>query len=140
MIKTVKNYWLDEKTNIFNNYMDALAGFVVLIVIPACSVILVVCAEEYTFWSYTFPIVSISLAGAYDAYGRYDGSSPKNPKLLLRVIIDFLASFFAAVSIGIDNIPLLYAAPVLLLVCGMALLYEIYSRIQRAVLISPWCV
>lgn len=138
--QTIINYWLDEKTNIFRNYRDALAGFLVLVLVPAFSIFFVVNEDEYTLWSYTFPIVSISLAGAYDVYGRYDGASPKNAKLVVRIIFDFLAVFFAAVSVGINNRAVFYIAPILLLICGMFLVFEIYNRIKMAVLISPWCV
>lgn len=136
----IKNYWLAEETNIFKNYKDALAGLLVLIVIPALSVFFVIYTDEYTFWSYTFPFVSVSLAGVYDTYGRYDGVSPKNAKLVVRVVFDFLAIFFAAISIGNDGGVLPYVAPILLSVCGLFLTFEIYNRIKRAVLISPWLV
>lgn len=136
----IGNYWLSEETNIFRNYKDALAGFLVLVVIPAVSVLLVLCTNGYTFWNYTFPFVSISLAGAYDTYGRYDGISPRNAKLVVRVIFDFLAIFFAALSVGINDMVLPYVAPALLFVCGLLLTFEIYNRVKRAILISPWLV
>ena len=138
--RVIKNYWLSEKTNIFKNYKDALAGFVVLVVTPAVSLLFVLFTESYTFWSYTFPFISISLAGAYDTYGRYDGPSPKNAKLVVRVIFDFLAIFFAALSVGLNNTVLPYVAPALLFICGLFLTFEIYNRVKRAVLISPWLV
>lgn len=136
----IKNYWLAEETNIFKNYRDALAGFVVLVVIPAFSILFVGYEDDYTFWSYAFPFISISLAGAYDTYGRYDGDSPKNAKLVVRIILDFFAIFFAALSVGNDNVILPYVAPILLFICGLFLTCEIYNRIKRAVLISSWLV
>lgn len=33
-----------------------------------------------------------------------------------------------------------YIAPILLLVCGLLLTFEIYNRVKRAILISPWLV
>lgn len=87
-----------------------------------------------------FPIISISLAGAYDAYGRYESASSKNVKLVIRSIFDFLAIFFAALSVGIENSVLPYIAPLLLLICGFFLTYEIYNRVKLAILISPWLV
>lgn len=140
LIQMIRNYWLSEETNIFRNYRDALAGLIVLVMIPAVSVLSVLCTDDYTFWSYTFPFISISLAGAYDSYGRYNGRSPQNAKLVVRVIFDFLAIFFAALSVGINNIVLPYVAPILLLVCGLSLTVEIYNRVKIAILISPWLV
>lgn len=92
--RVIRNYWLAEETNIFRNYRDALAGFVALVIIPAVSIFFVLFTDGYTFWSYTFPFISISLAGAYDTYGRYNGHSPQNAKLVIRLIFDFLAIFF----------------------------------------------
>lgn len=141
MLKRVnRNYWLAEETNIFKNYRDALAGFVVLVIIPAVSVLFVLFTDNYTFWSYTFPFTSIALAGAYDTYGRYNGHSPQNAKLVVRVIFDFLAIFFAAISVGSNNMVLPYVAPILLFVCGLFLTFEIYNRVKMAIRISPWLV
>lgn len=134
----IKDNWLAEETNIFKNYRDALAGLVVLILIPFLSIWLVIYTDDYTFWSYTFPFLSISLAGAYDTYGRYEGNSPKNYKLVIRVILDFTAFFFAVFSIGTDSLVLPYIAPALLVLCGLFLTFEIYNRVKRAILISPW--
>lgn len=134
----IKANWLAEDTNIFKNYRDALGGLVVLILIPLLSIWLVISINEYTFWSYTFPFLSISLAGAYDTYGRYEGVSPKNFKLVIRVILDFTALFFAVFSIGTDSLVLPYIAPALLVICGLFLTFEIYNRVKRAILISPW--
>lgn len=140
LIKVVNNYWNAEDTNIFKNYTDALAGLIVLVIVPALSIIFAVCVEKYTFWNYTFPLLSISLAGIYDNYGRYEGESPKNLKLAVRTLLDFLAIFFAALCIGMENIILPYISPILLCICGLLLVYEIYNRVKTAILISPWSV
>lgn len=109
-----------------------------MIGMPIVSVFMAVCVEEYTFWNYTFPLLSIALAGLYDTYGRYEEKSPKNTKLAIRIIFDLVAIFFAALSIGIDNKVLPYISPGLLLVCGLLLSYEIYNRVRMAIWISPW--
>lgn len=140
LTRVVGNYWLAEETNIFRNYRDALAGFIALVIIPAVSILFVLFTNNYTFWSYTFPFISISLAGAYDTYGRYNGHSPQNAKLVIRLIFDFLAVFFATLSIGNNNLILPYVAPILLFICGLLLTFEIYNRVKWAVLISPWLV
>lgn len=140
IIGTIKNYWNAENTNIFNNYRDALAGSVVLVVVPALSVFFAVFVERYTFWNYTFPLLSISLAGLYDTYGRYDQGSPKNQKLMVRAIVHFVSIFFAALCIGIESKVLPYISPCLLCVCGLFLISEIYRRVKSAILISPWSI
>ena len=80
------------------------------------------------------------VSGAYDTYGRYNGHSPQNAKLVIRLIFDFLAIFFATLSVGNNNTILPYVAPILLFVCGLFLTFEIYNRVKRAVFISPWLV
>lgn len=66
-----------------------------MIGMPIVSVFMAVCVEEYTFWNYTFPLLSIALAGLYDTYGRYEEKSPKNTKLAIRIIFDLVVIFFA---------------------------------------------
>lgn len=136
--KLAKNYWFAEESNIFRNYRDALAGFIVLVLVPAFSIIFTVHTDKYTFWGYSFPLIAVSLAGAYDTYGRYDGKSPKNVKLVIRIVFDFCAIFFSVLSLGVDSVICPYIAPILLTMCGLLLLYEMYIRIQLAIQISPW--
>lgn len=138
LIKIVKNYWNEEDTNIFKNYVDALAGLVVLVIVPALSIVFAFCVEKHTFWNYTFPLLSISLAGLYDTYGRYEVKSPKNLKLALRVFFHVVAIFLAALFVGTENVILLYSPPILLGVCGVFLIYEIYNRVKMTILISRW--
>ena len=52
-----------------------------------------ICIDQYTFWNYTYSLMSISLAGIYDSYGRYEYRSLKNVKLFIRVLIDIVAIF-----------------------------------------------
>ena len=99
MIKIVKNYWNFEDTNIFKNYVDALARLVVLVIVPALLIVFAFCVEKHTFWNYTFPLLSISLAGLYDTYGLYEVKSPKSLKLALRAIFHVTAIFLAALFI-----------------------------------------
>lgn len=138
--KVIINYWISEETNIFRNYKDAIAGFVVLVVIPAGSICLTISAgsEGRIFWNYTFPLVSIAMAGLYDSFGRYDGNPVTRPKLVIRGILDLLAIFFSAVGIGEENGIVPYISPILLLICGLILTFEMYNRIKKAILISSW--
>lgn len=140
LMKIIKKYWIDENTNIFKNYKDALAGLLALIIIPALSIGFTTHIDKPTFWNYAFPLLSISLAGLYDTYNRYEVRSPKNTKLLIRTIFNFTSIFFSAISIGSKSIILPYISPILLFVCGLLLIFEIYSRVKMAILISPWNV
>lgn len=138
LLKKLKSDWFSEESNIFKNYRDALAGFVVLIIIPAMSICLVLNTESTSFWNYTFPLVSISLAGAYDTYGRYSGKSPKNVKLVFRAVINFVAIIFAVVAVDKNSRTFSFIAPCLLFLCGLFLIREIYNRLRTAFQINSW--
>lgn len=94
LVTVVKRYWIAEETNIFKNYRDAIMGLVSLIIIPLFSICLVFAIEEYTFWNYSFPLISISWAGVYDCFGRFETKSPKNPKLVVRMVFNGISIFF----------------------------------------------
>lgn len=112
----------------------------VLVFMPAFSICMAACVKDYTFWNYTFPLLSISLAGLYDTYGRYEGEAPKNLKLGVRVLFNSVSIFFSALSIGVENAILPYISPILLFICGLFLVFEIFNRIRKAILISRWSV
>lgn len=142
------NYWLDEEANIFANYKDAVAGIVPLIIIPCLSVVFTIHTEIFTFWDYTFPLVSISLAGMYDSFSRYEYQSAKNPKLVFRTVLNilvmFLSSYCASPFIILNGRCvgeqrwIAYLAPLLLFLGGVFLINEIFCRIYNAILISRW--
>ncbi|MDE7418078.1 MAG: hypothetical protein K2N44_17555 [Lachnospiraceae bacterium] len=134
----LKKYWTDTQTNLFKNYFDAIFGMVVLVCLPLCSLIMVNVSDEIGFWNYVFPLTSIGLAGAYDAYGRYERGAPRNFKLGIRVFFDFLAIFFAAYFANIDRSGIHYIPSIILLFSGCILLGEAFNRIKTAVEISPW--
>lgn len=110
----------------------------VLVIIPAMSIGLVISTESISFWSYTFPLVSISFAGIYDTYGRYNGKSPKNVKLVFRAIFNSVAIIFAIIAVDMDNRKISFVAPGLLFLCGLLLIREIRSRLRTALQINPW--
>lgn len=138
ILKKLKSDWFSEESNIFRNYGDALAGFVVLVIIPAMSIGLVISTASISFWNYTFPLVSISLAGVYDTYGRYSGKSPKNVKLVFRAVFNSVAIIFAVIATDMDNRKLSFIAPCLLFLCGLLLIREIRNRLKTAFQINPW--
>lgn len=135
---SIKCFWIDEKTNIFKNYVDALFGAVVLIFLPIISVITTLHNDSFTWSNYTFPIFSICMAGIYDSYSRYEANRPQNVKLGIRAVVDFISLFLAAVFVGQTKACLCVIPPVLLSICGVGLLREVLSRVKTAIEISEW--
>lgn len=136
-ISTIKKYWSSSETNIFKNYIDALCGSVVLIILPALSLVSAVMAYP-TISSYTFPIVSVALAGAYDTYGRYEPKSPKNVKLGIRVVLDFVSIFLSALFVRSECLWVRLIAPIFLILAGITILVEVWQRVKTAIELSPW--
>lgn len=137
-IDVAKKYWFDLETNIFKNYIDAILGSLVLIVLPAISLVSAVIVDTTTWANYLFPIVSICLAGIYDTYGRYEPGSPKNIKLGVRVVFDLIAMFLAALLVGESELILRLIAPGLLLLLGLSLVIEVIWRVKTAIELSCW--
>lgn len=139
LTKTIKNYFTDPDTNIFKNYIDALLGSVILIILPMLSLV-----SSIGVWgnanvvNYVFPISSICLAGAYDAYGRYEYKSPKNLKLGIRIAFDGMAIVLSLIAIAVQSKILTVIAPVVLIIPGVLLCFEVYSRVRTAIMISKW--
>ena len=139
IFKTIKNYTKDPNTNIFKNYIDALLGTVILIILPLLSVLsLIKIFNEANLFNYAFPIVSICLAGAYDTYGRYENGSPKNTKLIIRIVFDFCSLLLSLVALIVQSKCLIVLAPIMLLLPGVMILFEVYNRVKTAIEISPW--
>ncbi len=138
--RVVKRYWLDEETNVFRNYADALGGLVVLVALPLASLLSVFWIEDPGWLNYVFPILSICLSAAYDTYGRYCPGEKKNVKLGLRLICDALALFLAPLVCGLEHRWLAFVPPALLVLSGLVLVYEIFVRLKTAILISAWSV
>ena len=134
--KFIKKYWTNETTNIFKNYKDALFGLLVLIVIPVLSIFFTINSSPPTFWNYTFPFWSISFAGLYDSYGRYDKKLPSNVKLITRVILHLIALLFATLSPFTNLRYMLFVSPCILLMCGLLVLLEIIKRLRMAIRIN----
>ena len=135
---SIKRYWSSPETNIFNGAVDALLGSIILIVLPFVSLISAVSVDATTWANYAFPIMSICLAGAYDTYGRYQSHSPNNIKLGIRVFLDFLAILTAAFCVGRNGIGYRLAAPIILTVTGLSIIFEVWKRVTTAIKLSPW--
>lgn len=138
IIDAIHAYLIDIDAFIFNDWIDALLGTIPLILIPAVSLVSLTQIKVVDFWNYCFPIISISIAGAYDTYGRYKPKSTRNLKLAVRLAIDLLAiiaacCFQTAQQPGWRIIP-----SFLLLICGLALFFEVKRRVTDAIQSSRW--
>ena len=88
--------------------------------------------------NYAFPISSICIAGAYDTYGRYKPNSPGNLKLGIRLAIDFCVIVLSLVAVALHNMVIIILAPALLIIPGLLILSEVFSRVSVAISISKW--
>lgn len=123
------------ENNIFKNYFDALLSVFPLVIFPIVSLFSVFYAKDTTFWNYTFPIVTLSAAGIYDTYGRYERGHPKNVKLGIRAFFDILALCLSGILLNVDSLVKL-AAPAVLLLAGILLMIEVILRVTTKIQIS----
>ncbi len=138
LLRTVSNYWTDIDSYVFSNYTDALLSVPVLILLPLFSLLTVIVANSSGFWAYTFPVISVGLAGAYDSYGRYGKATKSGAKIVVRIVLDLLACFFAAVATNTQVFWLKLIAPILLILSGLVLVAEVILRVSYAMKMSPW--
>lgn len=136
-IQAAVTYWTDLKTNIFKNYLDALFGIIPLVVLPAGSLIPTLLITEVDFWNYTFPIFCISIAGIYDAYGRMEKQQPKNVKLGIRIALNGIALLLSAILLNYGEC-MRQIPGIILTICGLMLLREIWQRIVTSIQMSEW--
>lgn len=136
----IKIYWLDINSNVFNDFVDAIFGLIVLIILPAVSLYSVHLFDVVDFWNYTFPILSIGMAGIYDSYGRYEKFSPKNKKLIFRIVLDSFSVVFSAYFVLVQEIDKIwyFLSPSILLGAGIILLYEVYLQIKQTLQVCKW--
>ena len=135
----IKNYFKDPESNLFNNYIDALLGAIVLLLFPVLSLILVFfILNNANLLNYVFPLFSICIAGAYDTYGRYRPNNPRNIKLAIRLVFEFCVIIISLVAIVIKNQFLIILAPALLVLPGILILFEVFNRVKVAIQISKW--
>lgn len=132
IIQAAITYWVDLKSNIFKNYVDALFSIIPLVILPAGSLFPTLFVTEVDFWNYIFPIFCISIAGTYDAYGRMEKEKSKNLKLGIRVALNSIVLLLLAILLnygkGVRWIP-----SVILTICGIMLLREIWQRIVTSI-------
>lgn len=137
-MKANKRFYVEN--NIFRNGVDAFLGLIVIIFLPSLSLISTIKMISYAgFANYTFPIISICLCGAYDAYGRQErGKIKKNIKLLIRIIVDILVLLLSFLSFATKNKIALSVPPIMLIVVGCMILNEAKTRIITTLKINFW--
>lgn len=147
MIKTIYTYWHSDESNIFGDYKDALFGFTVLVLLPLLSIISIwqtsgfVCeldSKGTVFWAYSFPLISIGISGLFDAVARLELNAPKNPKLVVRIVINSFAALLAGIMGGQGNIIFRLIPALLLSVNGLLLIREIWANIVTSIMLSKW--
>ena len=137
-MRVLKNYLKDPDTNIFKNYIDALFGVLVLLMLPAISIVLVCISNPRGYIEYAFSIQCVVFASLYDAYARYEYKHPRNSKLAFRSCLNVVALLVALALKDETNVLLKIIAPTLLSGSGLLILSEAVHRIKTAIEISRW--
>ena len=137
LFKAIQSYWTSLKNNVFNNARDALCGLFPLVILPFCSLIPTIKINCATFWDYTFPIISICIAGLCDAINRMETKEPRSIILWVRIILDLLSLVLSAVFLYSDKCTRIFP-PLILAISGILLIREIFQRIETAIQLSEW--
>lgn len=82
--------------------------------------------------------MSIAISGIFDAVARMESKSPKNPKLIARIVVDSLTVILAAIIGGHGNLFSRLVPAIMLGAAGLSLIYEIYMNIVTAIKLSRW--
>ena len=82
---------------------------------------------------------SISWAGVYDCFGGFETKSPKNPKLVVRMVFNGISIFFPSF---VQELVILVYQLFLQVYCFyvdcFCFFFEIYNQIKYAILVSPY--
>lgn len=80
----------------------------------------------------------MSVSGLFDAVARLEFKAQKNPKLVVRIVLNAFAALLAGVMGGQEKIfPRLIPA-LLLFICGLLLLREIWANVVTSIMLSKW--
>jgi hypothetical protein len=90
------------------------------------------------FWAYSFPLISIGISGLFDAITRLESNAQKNPKLVVRIVINSFAALLAGIMGGQAYLILRLLPALLLSINGLLLLREIKANIITSIKLSPW--
>lgn len=141
----ILRYWKAPENNIFRDYADALYGFVTLIILPLLSLAAIWRTNGFTqetgtsgFWSYSYPIMAIGIAGLFDAVARIESKSSKNIKLAVRIVLNSVAIVCAAAFHSCQQVRLKFFPVIILLLCGVVLLREMWDSVTFAICLSKW--
>lgn len=138
---------MSDESNIFRDYKDALFGFAVLVVLPLLSLFSVWKTRGFVynadgiglaFWSYSFPLISISISGLFDAITRIEPNAKRNPKLVVRIVFNSIAALLSGVMCGSTTAVLRLVPAALLSVNGLLLLREIGANVTLSIRLSEW--
>lgn len=90
------------------------------------------------FWGYAYPLMTIGLAGLFDATARIELHASKNIKLWVRIVLDGSAVIGAA-ALHTSQHTLVKTIPaVILFACGLILCHEMWDSVKFAILLSKW--
>lgn len=125
--------WNQLEYNFFRNSMDAVGGFVVLVIFPFISllafIIQVITQSPASLFSYTFPMVTICASATYDILGRWKNSAFLRFKLLIRGGLVFLAFVGSLILSLASNMSWWHLIPIaFLLFSGFLLLNDMRTR------------
>lgn len=117
----------------FNTGLEAAGGALILLVFPLISVVTIghqiMSNQPPEFFSFSYPILTISLSDVYDAFGRLGEDIMKNRKVYLRIILSILSFLLALCLTFSDEMTLLHATPILpILLNGLLLFRDMYAR------------
>ena len=90
------------------------------------------------FWSYSFPLISISASGLFDAITRIEPNAKRNPKLVVRIVLNSIAALLSGVMCGSSATALRLVPAALLSVNGLFLLREIGANVTLSIRLSEW--
>lgn len=131
-----------DENNLFKNSADACGGLFVLFIFPFISLGVIIVQffskQPPTFLSYSYPVATLCLSDAYDAWGRKDNNKLKNAKLYTRIAIDIVA-FLAALGLSYCSMVLwLHYIPISLLpINGLLLIRDMVYHWRISLALPP---
>lgn len=74
----------------------------------------------------------------FDAITRLEFNAKKNPKLVVRIVINSLAALLAGIMGGQENLFMRLIPALLLSINGLLLIREIRANVITSIKLSPW--
>lgn len=136
--------WASDESNIFNDWKDALFGFAISICLPFMSLLSLIFTKElnYTqdssFWTYSFPTVSIAISGIFDSIMRMSPKLFRNFKLYVRIALDAVCVIWSSAAWAAQIFFIRLFPAIILIVSGLLLSLEIFNNWKLSYKISPF--